>query len=116
MTWQTTFETSCLIRHIIDVRAIYSLDQTQANQILHVFGNANRQRDNPSPSLIVSMISSTGQDFGSGFDPTGWQDALDYLPCYCSPRRMLNGAKTVGVAQPAFGEGQKEGTGSVTRP
>ena len=68
-----------------DGSGIYIFNQTQTRQILDVIKKADQQRNHPSRAMTVILYSSgdkQGTRLGSSFDPTGWQDAIAYLPCY----------------------------------
>ena len=67
-----------------DGSAIYVINQAQLRQIIRILENANQNR---SPDLVlnVGMFDSKNDDvlgLWGEFDPTGLQDALQYLSCF----------------------------------
>lgn len=67
-----------------DGSAIYVTNQTQLRQIIRILEKANQNR-NPDLVLNVGMFDSKNddmEDLWGEFDPTGLQDALQYLPCF----------------------------------
>ena len=67
-----------------DGSAIYVSNKTQLRQIIGILEKANQNR-NPDLALNVGMVDSKNEDVTAlwgEFDPTGLQDALQYLPCF----------------------------------
>ena len=67
-----------------DESSVYIQGRAQLRQLVGMIKKV-LEEDNPNHLFIVGIVDLTGEtgiELWGGFDPTGFEDALDYLVCY----------------------------------